>query len=324
MLAALAEDFAALPGVEVVITWDVRLGEPPPQVTALVVRSARHERAAFVRAAQDCDATLVIAPEIAGALLERVQMAADAGARLLGPDPGFVTLASDKHQTAKRLHAAGVPVPPGMLLAGDDAFPVDFSYPAVLKPCDGAGSQGVFLLKDASARSPREVATADADMDLASHDALPTKWRLESFCPGVPASVAVVCRSGGHIVLPACRQHLSEDGRFRYLGGSLPLPQELNHRAASLAQSALQVLPPARGYIGFDVVLGSAQDGSQDRVIEVNPRITTSYVGLRRACTSNLAAALLKSAKGESPPLIFNSNGIYYTPNGTISETPHF
>jgi predicted ATP-grasp superfamily ATP-dependent carboligase len=110
------------------------------------------------------------------------------------------------------------------------------------------------------------------------------------------ASIALLCGPAGSVALPACRQILSDDGRFRYLGGSTPLAPALHSRAATLAQRALCALPTARGYVGFDLVLGEAEDGSQDVVIEVNPRLTTSYVGVRAATEVNVAGLLLQAA----------------------------
>ena len=70
-------------------------------------------------------------------------------------------------------------------------------------------------------------------------------------------------------------------GTFQYLGGSCPLPSGLAARADRLARCAAAAMPEWRGYIGIDLVLGEANDGSEDYLIEVNPRLTTSYVGLR-------------------------------------------
>ena len=57
-------------------------------------------------------------------------------------------------------------------------------------------------------------------------------------------------------------------------------PDELRAAAATLG-----ALPGLRGHVGVDLVV------APDRcvVIEVNPRLTTSYVGLRRALRANLA-----------------------------------
>jgi tyramine---L-glutamate ligase len=46
-------------------------------------------------------------------------------------------------------------------------------------------------------------------------------------------------------------------------------------------------------------VLGDAGDGSADFVIELNPRLTTSYAGLRRLAKDNLMEALLAVVQGQ-------------------------
>jgi predicted ATP-grasp superfamily ATP-dependent carboligase len=82
--------------------------------------------------------------------------------------------------------------------------------------------------------------------------------------------------------------------------------------------AAVAALPLSQGYVGVDLVLGQAEDGSGDRVIEVNPRLTTSYVGLRALARANLAAAMLAVAAGERPDLCFGSEPVEFTTDGRI------
>jgi predicted ATP-grasp superfamily ATP-dependent carboligase len=91
---------------------------------------------------------------------------------------------------------------------------------------------------------------------------------------------------------------LSADGRFSYHGGSLITDESLNVRARDLAVSALRALPAARGYVGVDLVLGDDPRGDGDVVIEVNPRLTTSYVGLRAGIQQNMASAMIAIVEG--------------------------
>jgi predicted ATP-grasp superfamily ATP-dependent carboligase len=117
-------------------------------------------------------------------------------------------------------------------------------------------------------------------------------------------ATSVTCLVGPHgcTPLPAAEQRLSADGRLRYEGGSVPLPPPWDERARRLAVRAVRAVPGLRGYVGVDVVLGEATDGSGDAVIEINPRLTTSYVGLRRLARFNLAEALLTVAGGGRLP----------------------
>ena len=64
----------------------------------------------------------------------------------------------------------------------------------------------------------------------------------------------------------------------------------------------MRTLPGLHGYFGVDLVLGAAADGSEDAVIEINPRLTTSYIGLRRLARFNLAEALLALVTGATLP----------------------
>ena len=134
-------------------------------------------------------------------------------------------------------------------------------------------------------------------MDLP--DPHPWPRLLERFIPGRPASVLFICGPNGTTALPPCWQRLCDSGRFTYLGGSIIMQKAIAERAQQLAQRALAALPPANGFVGVDLILGEANDGSGDYVIEVNPRLTTSYVGLRKVVKENLAGLAIKAAKNE-------------------------
>ena len=303
MISAVAADFAAGGRHYVQVLRDVRLNDLPfPGCEALDVRAAGDDQRLLNRHAGRADWTLIIAPETGGVLAGCCRLVLEAGGRLLGPSVEFIELAADKHLAAERLRTEGVPVPLGCAIESGQTLPLDFDYPAVLKPRDGCGSQGVQWIAS-------RVAAADLRRVL-----LPS--RLEQYRRGLPLSVAFLCGPGVRHALPACRQILSDDGRFTYLGGSLPLAADLATRAQSLTARALAALPIACGYVGIDLVLGDSLDGSQDCVIEINPRLTTSYVGLRAACRENLADAMLQAATGKRPCLTFQPAAIRFSASG--------
>ena len=250
------------------------------------------------------DWTLLIAPETGGMLLDRCRLVESAGGRLLSPPAKCVEIAASKQRTSELLERGGVRVPRGRLLSQwDHRVPPEFPMPAVIKPDEGCGSLGVRLVRRAADLRDETVAGA---------------VRLEQFIPGLPASVAVICGPAGNHALPACEQRLSADGTFAYRGGRLPLAPQLDARARRLALAAIAAMPQPRGYLGVDLVLGEAEDGSGDCVIEINPRLTTSYIGLRAAADTNLAAAMLDIASGRQPDLCFGPGPVEFTADGTI------
>src|SRR5262245_4305133 len=111
MLVAVASDFAAMEGVEVVTTRNVRMGKLPIgrwEVTP--IGDAKTEREVLAHLAQSSDWTLLIAPETNGRLLECCKLVEAAGGRLLSPRPDCVSIAGDKQRTAELLSRQGVPM----------------------------------------------------------------------------------------------------------------------------------------------------------------------------------------------------------------------
>jgi predicted ATP-grasp superfamily ATP-dependent carboligase len=308
MLRALAADIGRIAGVWTDVLVDVRHRDLElPGCTIHPVGSAATELQALVRLAAAADWTILVAPEFDDHLLSRCLAVERAGGRLLGCNSRLVTQAADKHATAEHLSARGVPVAPGMALAAGDRLPVDFQYPAVLKPRFGAGSQGI-----------RSI----ADSRVIEHP-VNTASRLERYIKGTAVSVAALCGppSGdfaGIVPLVPCRQFIDIGAGFANSGGSLPIDPELAQRATRLATCAIATLAEPLGYLGVDLVLGDEPSGAGDAVIEINPRLTTSYVGLRALARGNLAEAMMELAAGRRVELCWHPSSIQFQSAGGV------
>ena len=303
MFAGLAEDLGRIPDTEVVALRDARL--PATELFGIEccpVTSAEDESSRFDSLAATADWTIVIAPEFDNHLLNRTCRVEELGGRLLGPDSRIVELGTYKERTIAHLKLHGIHTPHGYRFQAGCTVPAELRFPAVLKPHDGAGSQGIQRIES------RETFPFVPDG---------TFW-LEELQHGTPASVAVLCGPNSRIALPACRQVLAQDGSFAYLGGKLPLDEPLRGRAERLALEVAGTLPNCRGYIGIDMVLGSSAE--LDCVIELNPRMTTSYVGLRRLARCNLALAMISVVEGGTPDLCFDADPVEFSADGTILE----
>jgi predicted ATP-grasp superfamily ATP-dependent carboligase len=140
---------------------------------------------------------------------------------------------------------------------------------------------------------------------------------VQPFVPGRAASVACLIGPGRTVALVPAWQNISNDGRFRYRGGSAPLPPQLADRAIRIARRAIDSVPGLAGYVGVDVILGA----ESDHVIEINPRLTTSYVGLQALATDNLMELLLRLARGESAPKPrWRAGGVSWTADGAVMQ----
>ncbi len=134
MLCAVVDDLSRISDVRVETTWDVRLGPNPFRCARTTqIESRADERQCFERLAGECDATLIIAPEFDGILLDRCRIVENAEGRLLGPGSRAVQLCTDKLRLAVHLRDAGVLTIPTELLCWDQAPP----FPAVIEAFRG-------------------------------------------------------------------------------------------------------------------------------------------------------------------------------------------
>jgi predicted ATP-grasp superfamily ATP-dependent carboligase len=306
MVQALVEDLARSTAAPVTRLFDVRLAPaltPRHQenVSLVPVDSGRDLETALRQNAQVCDVTIVIAPESAGILLSTRDLVARAGGHWLGCSAQMLRWASDKTATIRRLAEHRVPGPSGVQsLGAPDQMP---ALPVVVKPNNGAGSEDIAWVRTAAEWEAIEWQDG--------------AYRIERYCAGQPASLAVICGPRERRMLAPCLQTIDVEGRFAYRGGRVLAPGPLADRVLALGTAVLPALDGALGYVGIDLVLGAAADGRDDVVLEVNPRLTTSYLGLRAACCGNLAQAILDSAVGQIPRIEFSCVPLDFRENGT-------
>ena len=288
MFDAVRNDLLAIPGVEV-LTID-----QPGLIDGRVNPS-------FLALAAEADAALLIAPETDGILESLSQAVVAAGGRLIGPTPDAIQLTADKLRLAAHLRSANVPTPPTWEWGSEP----EGLFPVVWKPRDGAGSQDTYLVRDSIAASALRGSIHT------------TGLIVQPYITGDPVSVAFILGSSGTLPLPISYQDLSTDGRFSYYGGALPFSAPPEARVVETALQAVRSVAGLQGYVGVDLVVGPAGT----TVIEINPRMTTSYVGYRALALSNLAHAILLSSFGTDLPILqWREGGLAFRSNGIVNS----
>ncbi len=311
MRDALVADLAAICRHRIVTTVDPRfpLRAPPGvEVVALPPRGG----ALLDGLMASADAVWLVAPETDGCLERLATRVEKKGKTLLGPGAAAIGRASDKAGLPRRLARYGVPHPPTRVLRPEADWGIaarEVGYPVVVKPARGAGCHGVCL-----ARNPGELRRA---VDMARRANGRGRLLLQRYLRGVAASVSLLADGRRAVALTVNFQWVRASRPFAYRGGATPLDHPLAGRAVEAALRTCQALPGLRGYVGVDVVLTK----SEAVVIEVNPRLTTSYLGVRLALEGNVAALALAACAGALPAPPLARRQVRYTAGGRIVAT---
>lgn len=291
MLSAVVADFQAL-GAQVSTVLDHRINLSLDGVQVIRAASASQGRMMFETLAGQADTTLVIAPESDGLLAYWIELLESQGRPHCNSSLEATRNSSDKLALYAHLEHAGVPTPVTQVYS-NQVMP---AFPAIVKPRRGAGSEWTFLCQNAN--------------DL---QAIPSweDWIVQPYVKGLPASCSLIVREGVATPLRMGLQVIEGSKRLHYGGGSMS--GDYADRC-ELARQAALAIPGLSGFVGVDMILGEDPTGQDDVVIEINPRVTMSYLGLRMLCEDNLLEAVLglrdpATLSWKSGAIQFNARG---------------
>jgi len=226
-----------------------------------------------VRAMESASAVWLIAPECGGTLARLVETAEQSGKRVIGPGSRAVKLCGDKLAFADVL-SEEIPLPETRRYDGTLPF-----MPAVVKPIDGAGSENVFLANG------QPVAVNPAE-----------RFIVQKFIEGETLSAGVVSGSAGFDILGVCSQVMEFwENRLRLERPEGPVEYGNMEKLNRIVSAILEKLPTLRGYWGIDFI----DSGGAITVIEINPRLTTSWPLYSAVAGGNLARKVMDAVLGE-------------------------
>jgi predicted ATP-grasp superfamily ATP-dependent carboligase len=273
MLRALVEDLSAIPGVEVFILRDFRLKDDVPAESRIVCPGELS--GVFGQAAEACDAVWPIAPETDGILFRLTQEILARGRRVLGSRLDAIRIAASKKATAAVLARAGIAV--AHTYSSESDLPPEVGE-VVTKMDDGAGCQDTLLFSNRNELRIWAQARAHA------------KSIFQPYIRGGARSLSILCCDGRGRLLACNRQNVQvHKGAFHFNGVGVNAMPDEDGRYSALASDVCRALPGLWGYCGVDFIAADAGP----TVIEVNPRLTTSYAGLRKAIGINPAQLVL-------------------------------
>ncbi|MBC2698325.1 MAG: ATP-grasp domain-containing protein [ANME-2 cluster archaeon] len=285
MLDVLAKSFIAA-GHKVVYPTS---GPVLPVGTA--VKTKDFDRSVEELSAQ-CDAALVVAPdELLGDLTEMVEK----NTINLGCPSGSVRLCADKLKCTRILENKGIKVPATTI----------------------SGEQNIFSLGDRIVLKPR-WGCASEDTTLTRYSCatmIPEGFVATRYIEGGHLSASLIVgndtqpRAQSPLTLPLTvnRQNISIGSEIQYNGGTVGVDTGRNQELFRAAQRSAEALG-CRGYVGVDIVLAD-----KPWVIDVNPRPTTSIIGISKIMEEELGELILKAHSGDLPFSVNITNEYNFT-----------
>ncbi len=284
--------------VTVIVAAELIRFNPALSADCIIPVFSFHEaQQAILRVCTTIDAVYIIAPETGGALHSLVEFVEQNGVPTLNCSSKAIQAVSNKAVLYETLSSNGLKIPRTIMLDKSDSIIKDierrFSFPVVFKPLDGVGCSGISLVKD---RSQIVNAVAKIDAELASE-----KFVVQEYLEGEAVSVSLLCTSSDASPFSLNKQEidlLGPEETSVYVGGCVPYDHELKLKAFEVAKAVAGCFSGLRGYVGVDLILTE----KEPVVVDVNPRLTTSFIGLNRVACFNFTDALVCAAlKGELP-----------------------
>jgi len=264
------------------------------------------------------DAILIIAPEFSGISYNLRKFAEELGIPLLDSSSNATKIASNKVQTEDILKKRGVPIPETVICDFSEDLEVikekvaTIGYPLIFKPIDGVGCGGLSLVT-------KENQISEAILAIKLNSTL-NRFIVQKYIEGTSASIN--CISDGKYAIPVSfnAQFVTFNsligGQSEYEGGFTPFHHELAEKAKKAIIQFPEYFPGLLGFFGVDIIF------TEDEVvfIEINPRITTSYIGARAAIRENIMKIVIKAVyEGQLPKEVVPEQFAYFK---RISLTP--
>ncbi len=287
MLQALLNDLKSVPDLQIILPLDVRCTDLSLPRHTRVVPILAEDDIHLILSGLIAEAELVwpIAPETGGVLEGIAQQVRTAGKKLLLSEPETVALCGNKLETYRLLQTHGLPVVQTSLLAGLNDLPEPV---CVIKPIDGVGCEGS-LIVDESVALPLTIDN-------------PAGYVVQPLIEGQSVSLSCLFKQGQAWLLCCnCLQVDVESQQFHLQACRVNASNQNSRLYQALVERIAQIMPGLWGYVGIDLI-ESVQQGPL--ILEINPRLTTSYVGIATATGINVAEQTLYLLEGE-PKLVF-------------------
>lgn len=276
---AVLADLQLLDDIQISLVHDPRLAVPESSADIKTFADDADFAAQLSDWLDAADMFLPIAPETDGILKHLCRTCESRNKPLLNSSAVAVDIAGSKSKTIQTLRAVNVACVPTVI----HTQTIPFEGDVVIKPDDGVGCENATILqaKDVGVQTPK------------------MGYIAQPYLSGQAASMNLLCFNGEACLLSANVQEMARYGqalRLRACGVNM---LDCDRRALEcLAQNIAAAIPGLSAYVGVDFLVCD----NKFLVLEINPRLTSSYIGLHRSIGVNPAGLMIESLKKQSLP----------------------
>lgn len=271
---------------------------------------------------KECNYIFIIAPEFSNILYDLTKIAKDHNKTILSVDLEGIKLGTSKIKTYKFFKKNKIKTPKTYQIPFKDNFlDLDFilqkfnelKSPIVIKPEDGVGAESIYYFESGD--------ELKAFFKKLSNNIESNRiYILQDYIKGKDLSLSLISSSNilnqefnNLIILSVNSQHvnikdLKSDSE--YFGGHTPV-ESYTEIIMEIAPFLKKLdLSKFNGYFGIDFI---RKNDKSLYFIEINPRLTTSYIGLRNVVDKNIADLIfnLKLNLSNSPELNIRNYSIF-------------
>jgi len=296
MLQALINELALCPGIEltVVLDWRIKEIQLPDNTTVVNVLKNQCVYQLLPDLINKSGFVWPIAPEIDGALYKVTKLIEKTKAQLLNSCSQAIYLCSDKFATIQSLNLLGIASVETQSL---DLFSGEFEIPWVIKPKEGAGCLDTYYIAHEN-----EFVLVKKQINCLKD------YSIQPFIKGATLSLSCLFRKGEAWLLSCNQQQMSiENGQFELEACIVNIESDRINEYQALINKIAIAIPGLSSYVGIDII---QPDHGIPQVLEINPRLTTSYVGIQAATGLNIAKAVIEMS--ETAPILNKTRNQQY------------
>ena len=298
MLCAIIRDCIELPYFSISIVRDTRLAE-----FDFINNNSRHHchfvstvdehQTLWKQCLDEAEVVLIIAPETGGILANLHRQALLQNKVILGCSVSAIETTSNKLTCFQQLKKHDIAVADTYLAS--DVANIHFisDTPYLAKPIDGAGCLDTYVFNTVKELDRYVLTLSDFEQE---------KIVIQPYITGISASLSLFFSDIDVTVLSINEQQIElENNKLTFIAchvNSIIEATFPHSQAYKLARQIQIAIPGLWGLVGIDFIITE----NSAVIVDINPRVTTAYIGLKSVLKTNPIALLLEANDNNPMP----------------------